>query len=295
MTKKQYTRSVSFLICLFVYIMAFAAAVISVTYSRVSMHILWYTLTADIIATVVVFCFSVAFKNSSLYDPYWSVAPPLIAFYWLINGSNNLAGYIMLVTVLIWSIRLTLNWCRGWQGLSHEDWRYKMLREKNPRLFPIVNFTGIHLFPTIMVFLGLLPVYVINTKSVDSVFPNPLFLFGLLLSIAAITIELVADEQLRQFKKFAKQDEYINSGLWKYSRHPNYFGEISFWFGLWVMLMAVAPQYWWTAIGFISMLLMFLFASIPMMEAKNLKSKIGYDAYVKKVSRLIPMPVFKKK
>jgi steroid 5-alpha reductase family enzyme len=165
-----------------------------------------------------------------------------------------------------------------------------MLREKNPGLYPLVNFFGIHLFPTLMVFLGLLPVYVMTSSMTGSGI-NTLFVAGLLITIAAVAIELAADEQLRKFKKRAKKGDYINIGLWKYSRHPNYFGEISFWFGLWVMQMAVSPQQWWTAIGFVAMLNMFLFASIPMMEAKNMKSKTGYNVYVKRVSRLIPMPV----
>jgi steroid 5-alpha reductase family enzyme len=257
------------------------------------MNSLFLVLTADIIATVIVFIFSIAFGNSSLYDPYWSVAPPLMAYYWLITGSITLPGYLMLAAIIVWSVRLTFNWCRGWQGLAHEDWRYKMLREKNPATYPLINFAGIHLFPTIMVFLGMLPVYVMSSRFSDADINQPLFLLGLLITFAAILIELIADEQMHQFKKSAKKGEYINYGLWKYSRHPNYFGEISFWFGLWVMQIGVAAHYWWTAIGFIAMIMMFLFASIPMMEARNLHRKAGYQDYLKRVSRLVPMPVKK--
>ncbi len=285
-----HSRPVSFFICLIVYLATFAISTIFVHFFEGRMNSLWLILLADIIATVVVFGFSVAFKNSSLYDPYWSVVPPLIAFYWLLTGSHNLPGYLMIATILIWSIRLTFNWCRGWQGLAQEDWRYKMLREKNPGMYPLVNFFGIHLFPTLMVFLGMLPVYFMTSRFTESTLTNPFFLLGLLITLAATTIELAADEQMHQFKKLAKKGAYINSGLWKFSRHPNYFGEISFWLGLWVMQMAVAPQYWWTTIGFVAMLIMFLFASIPMMETKNRKSKTGYDNYVKRVSMLIPMP-----
>jgi steroid 5-alpha reductase family enzyme len=288
--KNIYSRPVSFAVCLMVYLLALAASLTFIHFFNAGLNGLWLMLAADILATVVVFGFSVAFRNSSLYDPYWSVAPPLIAWYWLLNGSGNPALYLMLAAILLWSVRLTLNWCRGWQGLAYEDWRYGMLREKNPGLYPLVNFFGIHLFPTLMVFLGLLPVYVMTSSMTGSGI-NTLFVAGLLITIAAVAIELAADEQLRKFKKRAKKGDYINIGLWKYSRHPNYFGEISFWFGLWVMQMAVSPQQWWTAIGFVAMLNMFLFASIPMMEAKNMKSKTGYNVYVKRVSRLIPMPV----
>ncbi|HLP52989.1 MAG TPA: DUF1295 domain-containing protein, partial [Chitinophagales bacterium] len=185
-----------------------------------------------------------------------------------------------------------LNWARGWQGLVHEDWRYVMLREKNPKLYWLTNFGGIHMFPTIMVFLGMLPVYFATTYAAymlcEGFQYNDLVAVGFLVCVAAAIIALVADEQMRRFKKKAKPGEFIDEGIWKYSRHPNYFGEILFWFGLWVMQMSTAPGYWWTGIGWVAMLIMFMFASIPMMEEKNLKSKPGYADYVKRVSVLVP-------
>jgi steroid 5-alpha reductase family enzyme len=104
----------------------------------------------------------------------------------------------------------------------------------------------------------------------------------------ATTIEFVADEQMKRFKKTALPGEYINRGLWKYSRHPNYFGEITFWVGLYVMSLGVSGSPWWTGIGVVVILLMFLFASIPMMEERTLRSKPHYAAQIKTVSVLVP-------
>jgi steroid 5-alpha reductase family enzyme len=292
----NYSRTSSFLICLFVYLIAFTIGFAFLTFFAASLSALWLVLLADILATLVVWTFSVVFKNASLYDPYWSVAPPLIAWYWMQTGMNNPVAESMLLAISLWALRLTLNWMRGWQGLAHEDWRYIMLREKNPRLYWVTNLAGIHLFPTLMVFMGLLPVYftTIHTDVYPECegycFNESILVIGFVISIAATAIELIADEQMRRFKRSAKPGEYINSGLWKYSRHPNYFGEIAFWFGLWVMQMSLAPEYWWTAIGFVAMLIMFLFASIPMIEDKNRKSKPGYDNYLKRASVLIPFP-----
>lgn len=284
----NYSRLTSFVICFFAYILAFFIAVGFIYYFKESMNHLWLVLVADVIATIIIFIFSVTFNNSSLYDPYWSVAPPLIAIYWLINGNVNLVGYLMLFAIMIWAIRLTLNWARGWQGLHHEDWRYNMLRDQNPKLYPFTNFAGIHMFPTIMVFLGMLPVYVVTSDIMIQPVNIPVLILGFSISLLATAIQLIADEQMRKFKLSSKSGEYINTGLWKFSRHPNYFGEIIFWMGLWIMQMAVFPENWWTAIGFVAMLMMFLLASIPMMEKKNLKSKIGYEKYMNSVSVLIP-------
>jgi len=288
--QSSYSLSRSYFICFAAYLFAVLVAgltLFTMKKSGLGGNVLVETFVADIAATLGIFLFSVFYRNSSLYDAYWSVVPPFIAYgWWRIFPSDTVVGSLFLVAIALWSVRLTYNWMRGWTGLGHEDWRYKMLHDKNPSMYWLTNLGGIHLFPTLMVFLGLLPVYY--------AFYDPQLLIewllyvGFAITILATLIELVADEQMRTFKRNAKQDEFIKTGLWRYSRHPNYFGEISFWFGLWVMMMAVAPSYWWSAIGFVAMAIMFLFASIPMMEEKNAKSKKGFEAYQAKVSVLIP-------
>ncbi|HMT28277.1 MAG TPA: hypothetical protein PKD91_03250, partial [Bacteroidia bacterium] len=86
---KPYTRLISFVICFFAYMVAFLIALSFLHCFKGGMSNLWMMLFADIIATIIIFIFSVGYKNSSLYDPFWSVAPPLIAIYWLINGNEN--------------------------------------------------------------------------------------------------------------------------------------------------------------------------------------------------------------
>src|SRR5262245_36093140 len=164
-------------------------------------------------------------NNGSVYDPYWSVIPPLIALYWIGNVRHALPLRQAVVTTLIflWGIRLTYNWARGWPGLHHEDWRYIDLYAAGmPKWF--ISFFGIHFFPTIMVFLGCLPLipaiaYGGRWRLLDSV--------ALVVTAGAILIELVADEQLRRFNRTKERGAIITDGLWAYSRHPNYFGEQS--------------------------------------------------------------------
>ncbi|MDD5017054.1 MAG: DUF1295 domain-containing protein, partial [Eubacteriales bacterium] len=80
------------------------------------------------------------------------------------------------------------------------------------------------------------------------------------------------------------------SGLWRYSRHPNYLGEVLFWWGVWVIQMSVLPALWWTIFAPTAMTLLFLFISIPMMEKRLLASKEGYAAYKKSTSMLLLLP-----
>ena len=115
-------------------------------------------LQADIAATVIIYVGSIMVRNASMYDAYWSVGPLLFLVYWL-EMVDEVSVRAMLVSglVFIWGVRLTYNWYRGWTDMKHEDWRYVDLKKKTKFFYPFVNLMGIHIFPTILVFLGALP------------------------------------------------------------------------------------------------------------------------------------------
>ncbi len=246
-------------------------------------------LAADVVATLIVFIFSFIFRNSSLYDPYWSVIPIPIALYWVSISpqGNDLRQLLVIMVISLWSLRLTLNWIKSWPNLEHEDWRYKKLKEDSGRLYWAVSFMGIHLFPTLIVFLGMLPVL----AAVENPAPLGIIDFaGALVSVLAVIIEYTSDEQLRQFKKYNQiKGMNMDKGLWSISRHPNYLGEILFWLGLFTIgLSHNLLSNLWTGAGFIAMFILFKFISIPMMEKRLIKTKIRYEEYILKVPALIP-------
>lgn len=284
--QKQYSRTVSFLICVITYIVALIAAYATVTVVGSQFNKLITALLADIVATIVVYIFSTGFKNASLYDAYWSVAPPVIAMYWFQHGTYGFFQLMIIIAIFIWAARLTWNWAKGWSDLHHQDWRYTQLQQQNPKTYWFINLAGIHLFPTLIVFFGMLPVY--YAMQADDTVIVEIFWAGFLISIIATAIEYLADEEMRLFKKTAKPGSNIERGLWKYSRHPNYFGEIMFWVGLWVMQLSFTIQPYYSVAGVVSMILLFVFISIPLMEKKNLKNKTGYASYINRVSMLIP-------
>jgi steroid 5-alpha reductase family enzyme len=285
--KKNTVFSYSYVII--AYIIAIYAGKLSLDHIQTSSDVL-NMLIADIIATVIIFIFSLMSGNSSLYDPYWSLIPVPIALYWiyLFPEGNHTRHILMLVAISIWSLRLTINWIKSWPNLMHEDWRYKKLAEDSGRLYWLVSFSGIHLFPTFFVFLGMLPVYYASKmEAAIGIFD----IVGLIICLAAVEIEYLADEQLRKFKASnSVKGANMEKGLWAISRHPNYFGEILFWFGL--FFFAIGDQFKenaWTAVGFISMVILFKFISIPMMEKRLVKTKTDYENYQKRVSALIPL------
>ncbi|MFX1494104.1 MAG: DUF1295 domain-containing protein [Promethearchaeota archaeon] len=254
------------------------------------LHPILMIFLADISATFFIFIVSCIFKNSSFYDPYWSVAPTVITIYWLFNPQGSkiifLRQIIILLLVFFWSIRLTYNWARQWQGLDHEDWRYANLRVEKGKFFWLVNLVGIQLMPTILVFLGCLSLYPALSIRINSF--NYIYIIALSITLIAIIIETAADQQLYKFIKNREDStKIINKGLWKYSRHPNYFGEILFWWGLYLFALATEISFWWMIIGPISITALFYILSIPLMEERNLSRKPDYIQYKKTVSKLI--------
>lgn len=281
------SRGFSLLIVLIAYVIAIVVGIL-VAQTNSYQNQLIDVAIADVVATIIIFLFSYFLKNSSMYDPYWSLMPIPIAYYWLIS---NLEGevtrqWIILLLVTFWGLRLTINWIRGWPGLHHEDWRYVDLAKKNGKLYWLVSFSGIHLLPTVLVFGGMVPVLYGMTSQAPL---NVIDYLAIIITLSAVLIEWISDEQLIAYKKSShEKGDFINSGLWAYSRHPNYFGEVSFWVGLFLFAIARAPEYYWTGIGTLSMIILFVFISIPMMDERHKATRIGYEEHMKRVSGLIP-------
>jgi len=211
-------------------------------------------LIADAVATVVTFIFSLIFKNASVYDPYWSVQPPVILTAFAIGESLTALGVLLLFAVLFWAIRLTANWAYTFKGLCHQDWRYTMLCEKTGAFYPLVNFVGIHMVPTLVVYGCVLPAVYAIREGCDA---NVGSVILLCVSIFAVVMQGIADVQMHKFRK--KRDTAFNRrGLWKYSRHPNYLGEILMWWGVGLSVVCAEPCAWYLLVGAASNTLLFL-------------------------------------
>ena len=238
-----------------------------------------------ITATLIIFLFSNIHKNSSIYDPFWHLAPIPIVFYIADQSSlPNLELYLVLSAFLFWALRLTYNWFLNWENLDHEDFRYIDLKNNNKFMAFINDLFGIHLIPTLIVNASLYPIYVALTS--ESL--NDLVYIGFMLIIIAVVIQYISDDQMRKFRKdennFGKTMKY---GLWKYSRHPNYLGEVSFWFGIYVFALASESPSLWLLACPIVMLALFVFISCPMMDNRSLKRRLDYKEYMDKTPQLI--------
>jgi steroid 5-alpha reductase family enzyme len=272
------------------YAAAFVAAAVTVAVVPTEsplMRAFW----ADVVATCVIFGFSVRYDNSSFYDAYWSVAPVPIALYWILipeAGDANALRQLVVGTLLsVWAVRLTYNWARGWTGLDHEDWRYVDKRQQTGSLYWLVSFVGLHMMPTLMVFAGCLalwPALVTGTQP-----------FGVLDGIAAVItggaiwLEARADKQLRQFRLSKPPPEAIlDSGVWAYCRHPNYLGEIGFWWGLYAFALAASPTAGWAGAGAVAITLLFRFISLKLIDDHMLARRPEYKKRIESLPALIP-------
>ena len=245
-------------------------------------------LIADVVATIATFGFSLLFENASVYDPYWSVQPIVIGLGFAFGGNPSLAGLLMLGAVLIWGIRLTANWAYTFYGMAHQDWRYTMLKEKTGAFYPLINFIGIHMVPTLVVYGCTLPLAFVLHYGVEF---NALCLIFVGLSLAATLLQGTADVQMHKFRK-AKQagqaSGFIRNGLWKYSRHPNYLGEILMWWGIALAAVVLMPGRWYLMAGALANTLLFICVSIPLAEGKMSKRE-GFEAYKKQTRYLLPI------
>lgn len=233
---------------------------------------------------MVTFVFSLIFKNASVYDPYWSVQPPVILVAFAVGKELTLLGVLLLVVVSFWALRLTANWAYTFGNLTHQDWRYTMLREKTGVFYPIINFVGIHMVPTLVVYGCVLPgVYAIR----EGLSANIASVLFLCLSLCAASMQGIADIQMHKFRK-NRNAPFIRIGLWKYSRHPNYLGEILMWWGVGLSVLCAAPGTWYLVAGAVANTILFFAVSIPMAD-KRQSRKDGFAEYKKQTRMLLPI------
>lgn len=242
-------------------------------------------LIADVTATIFVFVFSVIFKNASVYDPYWSIQPIVIIAGYALTSNITPATLLLIISIVYWGIRLTGNWAYVFGGLNHQDWRYTKFENETGRLYPFINFTGIHMVPTLIVYLTTLPAVFVIRQELRA---NIGSFIGMVVCVGAATLQLVADTQMQKYRK-SGQHGLIRTGLWKYARHPNYLGEILMWWGIAIQAVSVMPSHWWFVAGALANTILFFSVSIPLAD-KRQSAKPGYAEYKAGTRMLLPVP-----
>lgn len=285
-TRWKTNRTTGFLLIGFSYL---AAIIVGIIVFKAGTHSAWFNLLlADIAATIVIWVFSLLLDNASVYDPYWSVQPVVIlpmAAVW--RGSYQLTSLILCSLVIIWGVRLTINWAKTFHNLQDQDWRYDLIKERTGKFYPLVNLLGIQLMPTLVVFACILPaVQAIMNKPPFTAWAIP----GMSVCLLGIGLETIADHQMHIFRlQQPIRKSIIQTGLWKHSRHPNYLGEILMWWGIYLICVVSNPSGWFLALGAVLNTALFFFISIPMAEKRLAAYKDGFAEYKKRTRMLLPV------
>ena len=280
-------RRISQLLCISIYIVSFYLAYVLLPES---INFIWLKITIwHVNATIFIYLGSVLLKNSSLYDPFWSVAPVPIVIYLSIQSENSiLLKMLVIFPILLWATRLTRNWVISWEGFHHEDFRYIDLKNTNKYKAEFNNFFGIHLFPTFIVNICLYPLVYIFINDVDV---NVYLYISSIITLIAVILQTVADEQMRKFRSDPRnKGKTMKYKLWRYSRHPNYLGEVGFWFGIYFMGISSGFAPLWLIVCPLAMLLLFVLVSCPMMDERSLKNRPNYKEYMDNTSQLMLLP-----
>ncbi len=261
---------------------------------------LWLGLAVTCMATAAIWVFSIVNGNSSIYDPYWVIAPPFLALAMKAADGGGLFGVwsarqiCVVVAFALWATRYhTMYLWTGWKtGLIHEDWRYEAMRSA-PLPYWLNSILGMHLFPTVLVYFAFAPAaLVLATPAADHAPLGIWAALGIAGALTAVAIEFVSDEQLR---KFRNSETYvrggaIREGLWKFSRHPNYFGEVLFWlsmipFAVSAGLMSEHPG---LVLGGPIVMAIFFRFSCWLMDVRSLERRPEYQKVVDEVSAMMP-------
>jgi len=266
-----------------------------------------FVFIAVFIAMAVVFLFGLKYKSIGIYDPFWSVSAILLvpAFYFVNQAIFEFRHLFVLVPFGIWAFRRTFHWARAFEHLSWQDWRYAKIRRRYPKRYILFNFFWITLVPALLVFFGMIPFnqLVMNPPegAPDWMMPNTWAMVagGIVILIGA-AYQWLADRDMAKFRaKINNRNKNIDIGLWRLSRHPNYFGEILVWWGLFFASIPMfitnlgVPVYLASSIGAILITVYLFWVSAPMMEKHLLSTKPQYAQYKSIViSSIVP---FKRK
>ncbi len=234
---------------------------------------------------VVLFLLALRRRDAGMADVGWGLAillAVLAVFLW--QRPDGVRAMLVLVLVAVWGMRLTVHIIlRNWQRPEH--WRHAQNRAAWGEWFPLRSF--------IVVFVGrsaLLTVIALPALwAVTFAGPHLTWLdnLGLLIWIVGYFFETIADNQLVRFMKVpSNHGRVLTTGLWGLSRHPNYFGELTMWWGIWVMALSV-PGGWLTIIGPVLLTYWVLGRSIPLVEGRMLEDA-EYRAYARRTSELLP-------
>jgi|LakMenEpi03Aug12_release.lakeMendotaPanAssembly.Ray.scaffolds.fasta_scaffold238185_2 steroid 5-alpha reductase family enzyme len=237
------------------------------------------------------FVISLIKKRNDIADIAWGLGFVLIAGYCFIRYASAPVALLVYVLISIWGIRLAIHIAIRSKG-KPEDFRYRKWREHWGRSFVIRSYGQIYILQGCFMLIIALPIIIAGISPVQII--NTHTYVGSIIWLIGFGIEAVGDYQLMIFIRHKKSKSNImQTGLWKYTRHPNYFGEVMLWWGIFIMVLPLHNGLW-AIISPITISYLLLYVSgIPMLEAKY-KNNEQFQDYKQRTSAFFPMMPKKK-
>ena len=227
-------------------------------------------------------------RDASIADIAWGLVFAVIAWASWAAGGRSTASLIVAIAVTAWGLRLAIY--IGLRNAGHgEDRRYQAMREKRPASFWLWSLFGVFILQGALALIVSLPVQ--SLGGVEDADFGLAGLAGLGVFLVGLGFEAIGDAQLAAFKRDpANSGQVMNRGLWRYTRHPNYFGDALLWWGIWVMAVGSGAA-WWTLVGPALMTFLLVRVSgVAMLESDMAERRPGYAEYIRKTSAFIPRP-----
>ncbi len=250
---------------------------------------LWCAL-AVLALVLTVWAVSVRIRDASIIDIFWGFGFVVIAWvaFLVTPGTGDDRQRLILFVTTVWGLRLTLHLARRNIGKG-EDFRYQAMRRKHGERFAIISLRTVYLTQGVLMLIVALPVMVGSMNS--RVQWRPLLYIGVAVWLIGVLFETIGDLQLTAFKRDpANAGKVLRTGLWAWTRHPNYFGDALAWWGIWL----IACTHRWgplTIVGPIAMtVLLRRVSGVPMLEKTMSRRRPDYAAYVASTSAFIPRP-----
>lgn len=253
-------------------------------------EIISYAALAVTVLMSTLFIISLIIKRNDIVDIFWGpgiFTVSLVAY--LVAPVPTVLSELILVLTGLWAFRLSYRIYARNRG-KEEDFRYQEWRQEWGKFVLIRSFFQIYVLQGfLMVVLGASAILAAS-ESVSYEGFSVLTYIGIVVWLIGYYFEVIGDKQLDDFiteKPHGK--EILDTGLWKYTRHPNYFGEVTMWWGIWLMVAALPMSYVALVSPVVITLLILYVSGVPKLE-KKYAGNPAYEAYKAKTSKFIPLP-----
>jgi steroid 5-alpha reductase family enzyme len=238
-----------------------------------------------IVYATIWFGISVYKNRNDIADIAWGLGYILICLFLFLTNENSILAIIVYSMICFWGVRLSVHIYRR-NSKKNEDFRYKKWRDEWGKHFFLRSYFQVYLLQAMFLLVIISPVFLLATTPNATI--SSISVFGMLIWSIGFFFQAVGDYQLSQFVK-TTESEVLKTGLWKYSRHPNYFGEILMWWGVFIAVLPLENSiYFIISPATISFLLIYV-SGVPMLESKQ-KNNPAYQQYAKETNVLFPWP-----